>query len=236
VSAAFVSPQKLLLRYLRYPLDNLGQLSILLLGLFEEGSVGKSGEEVIPIVHAKLRARYGECRFLSGQGIAKGQRVEFDDNGKQVRCVIKTSSGGRISFAHRPDGTWSGLSECDRVVVVAPTSFEGDNIAVSMFDQQVLRDAFEANLAAQKTAGMDNVPCWIAPFHEMDRGVRGTGDGFGDKALWTEPMSETQPSATKPDNSPRAGPVHGLTLAEAKEGLARTFGVRPDQIEITIRG
>lgn len=195
-----------------------------------------NGEEAISIVHSKLRARHGECRIVSGQGIAKGQRVEFDDNGKRVRCVIKTSSGGRISFGRRLDGTWSGLSECDRVVVVAPTSLDGDNIIVSMFDQQVLKDAFEANLAAQKKAGMENVPCWIAPFHEKDRGVRGTGDGFGDKALWTEPMSETNRSVTKSDNSPRPGPVHGLTLAEAKEGLARTFGVRPDQIEITIRG
>ncbi|MDH2382845.1 hypothetical protein [Bradyrhizobium sp. CER78] len=188
------------------------------------------------MVHDKVRARHGACQIVSGQGIAKGQRIEFDEGGKRVRCVIKTSSGGRISFGRRPDGTWSGLSECDRVAIVAPTQLDGDDVTVSMFDQQVLKEAFEANLAAQQKAGMEKVPCWIAPFHEHDRGVRGTGDGFGARALWSEPLAATSPQANQIENKPPVVPIRGLTLAEAKEGLARTFGVRPDQIEITIRG
>ena len=193
-------------------------------------------EAILPVVRDKLRSRYGACEIVSGQGIAKGQRVEFEDNGKRVRCVIKTSSGGRISFGRRPDDTWSGLSECDRVVVVAPNSINGDDLTVSMFDRRVLLDAFEANLAAQKKAGMEKLPCWIAPFHEDDRGVRGTGDGFGGKAIWSEPLSAISTPMTK-----QLAPVHsdsaqGLTLAEAKEVLARTFGVSPDAIEIIIRG
>ncbi len=192
-------------------------------------------DELLPIIHNKLRSRYGECRLVSGQGIAKGQRVEFQDGGP-VRCVIKTSSGGRISFGRRPNGTWSGLSECDRVVVVAPTILDGEDIMVSMFDQQTLRDAFEANFAAQQKAGMEKVPCWIAPFHERDRGVRGTGDGFADKALWSEPLFSAAVPTNGISNQPSKNPPRGLTLAEAKEGLARTFGVSPDAIEITIRG
>lgn len=201
-------------------------------------------DDIIPVVHDKLRSRYGTISTLSGQGIARGQRLEFQDAGQRMRCVIKTSSGGRISFARRPDGTWSGLSECDRVVVVAPTELDGGDAMVSMFDKQVLLSAFDANLAAQQKAGMDKVPCWIAPFHEEGRGVRGTGDGFGEKALWHEPLSAASPSvsstaATVQNNSSapiQNGSAHGLTLAEAKEGLARTFGVSPDAIEITIRG
>ena len=135
---------------------------------------------------------------VSGQGIARGQRVEFENGGKPLRCVIKTSSGGRISFGRRSDGTWSGLSESDRVVVVAPTRLEGDDLMVSEFEQQVLMKAFEANLAAQQKAGMENVPSWLAPFHEEDRSVRGTGDGFGDKALWSEPLAGKTEPAAKP--------------------------------------
>src|SRR5579871_5810896 len=149
-------------------------------------SVKISTDEVLPIVHTKIRGRYGDCRIISGQGIAKGQRIEFADGGKKVRCVIKTSTAGRISFARRLNGSWSGLSECDRIVVVAPTEPEGKEITVSMFNSEVLREAFEANLAAQQKAGMAELPNWIASFHEIDRGVRGTGDGFGGKALWTE--------------------------------------------------
>ncbi len=197
--------------------------------------------DIIPVVHEKLRSRYGEVRIVSGQGIAKGQRVEFETGGRTMRCVIKTSSGGRISFGHRDDGSWSGLSESDRVVVVAPTSLEGDDLEVSEFEQKVLLDAFEANFAAQKKAGMDKVPCWLAPFHEEDRGVRGTGDGFAAKALWSEPLNGKGEAAAKhveasPTPSPANSVVRGLTLAEAKEGLAKSFGVSPDAIEIIIRG
>ena len=42
-----------------------------------------------------------------------------------------------------------------------------------------------------------------------------------------------------PEQKPVAQPVatgRALTLAEAKEGLALTFGVQPAQIEITVRG
>lgn len=37
-------------------------------------------------------------------------------------------------------------------------------------------------------------------------------------------------------NAASVEPEHGLTIAEAKRGLAKTFGVAEDAIEITIRG
>ncbi|MBL8705966.1 MAG: hypothetical protein JNM30_14035 [Rhodospirillales bacterium] len=46
------------------------------------------------------------------------------------------------------------------------------------------------------------------------------------------PPAEDEPSP-RPDNS---GNAKGLTIAEAKQALARTFGVTPDAVEITIRG
>lgn len=193
-------------------------------------------EEMLSRVHAKLHERYGVCEVISGQGIAKGQRVEFEDDGKRVRCVIKTSSEGRISFARRPDDTWSGLSECERVVVVAPAEMKGSDLIVSMYDQKALLEAFEANLAAQKKAGMEKLPSWLAPFHEDFRGARGVGDGFGTKALWSEPLFAAPATRTKSLASMQNTTAGSLTLAEAKEGLARTFGVSPDAIEIIIRG
>lgn len=195
--------------------------------------------DVLSIVHSVLQRRYGELTFVSGQGIAKGQRVEFDDKGSRVRCVIKTSAGGRISFGRRGDGTWSGLSESDRIVVVGPTELEGEDLTISMFGQNVLMDAFEANHAAQTTAGVGHVPSWIAPFHEEGRGPRGVGDGFGKKALWSEPMPGVLadgPVASSSLPAPAADQAGRLTLQEAKVGLARTFGVSPDAIEITIKG
>jgi hypothetical protein len=188
-------------------------------------------DAVIPLVHNALRARYGEITILSGQGIAQGQRVEFTDRGKRVRAVIKTSSGGRISFARRGDGSWSGLSETERVIVVGPTERHGDDLVMSEFDKRPIKDAFEANYAAQKKQGMsDDVPSWIAPFHEEGRGARGVGDGFMKHASWTEPLKPVSVSTVG------AAPMDRLTIPQAKEMLARTFGVSPDAIEIIIKG
>jgi hypothetical protein len=188
------------------------------------------------IVHEVLRRRYGHIEFLGGQGVSKGQRVSFDDSGQRVRCVIKTSNGGRISFKRRDDGSWSGLSDTDRVVIVGPTTLHGEDQLVRMFDQKVLLDAFEANHIAQEKAGMGHLPSWLAPFHEDYRTRRGVGDGFGEKAIWIEPLNGTSPASglkavTTSEESARA-----LTIAEAKLGLAKTFGVDVDAVEITIRG
>lgn len=48
---------------------------------------------------------------------------------------------------------------------------------------------------------------------------------------------ETMPEQSEKKNTlPKTPSSLGLTLAEAKKGLALTFGVPPDAIEITIRG
>src|ERR1700691_5381324 len=50
------------------------------------------------------------------------------------------------------------------------------------------------------------------------------------------PMPERRETASvAPSPSPRPD-VSGLTMAEAKQGLAITFGVQPEAIEIVIRG
>ncbi|VVM89114.1 hypothetical protein PS662_02732 [Pseudomonas fluorescens] len=52
-------------------------------------------------------------------------------------------------------------------------------------------------------------------------------------SLLHEPLT---PSADEDAITTKAGEVKALTLAEAKAGLALTFGVDVDRIEITIRG
>jgi hypothetical protein len=189
--------------------------------------------EVWEKVHNILRRRYGELTIITRQGVPKGQRVEIVDAGKRLKCVIKTSEGGRISFAHRPDGTWSGLSDADRVVVTGPGARSGE-LRVQMLDRKTLLKAFEANYNAQKDEGMEHLPCWISPQHEEGRGVRGTGDGFSEKALWSEVILRggdevVQQQGVTAEEEP-------ITIESAKRRLAKKYGVRPDQIEITIRG
>lgn len=60
--------------------------------------------------------------------------------------------------------------------------------------------------------------------------------GLDISALKWEPMPPVQIVAAPNEEPPRPSAVRGLTMLEAKKGLAATFGVSPDAIEITIRG
>jgi hypothetical protein len=191
-------------------------------------------QDTLPRVHEILQRRYGALTPLSGKGIVSGERVELDLNGKKVRCAIKTSTRGRISFGRRGENKWSGLDDSDFVVIVAPRTRNGDEHFVSMFDRATLKQVFDLNQAAHVKAGMGNRPNWIAPFHEKGRGPRGTGDGFGDRAMWTEPLDPTL--MPRPPGGGQEDSVRSLTIAQAKAGLAKTYGVPPDAVEITIRG
>lgn len=62
--------------------------------------------------------------------------------------------------------------------------------------------------------------------------------GIEFRKLNFQPMPQQEP-ATQPALATRSsvpGGVKPLTLAEARQGLAATFGVKPEAVEITIRG
>jgi len=205
--------------------------------------------EVSPVsleqIHAILRARYGALEFIQAKGVAAGQRVRFVDQGEPVSCVIKFSSPktlGRIAFGVMEDGSFSGLSDCDRVAVVGPVGPKSRQYQVSYYEQASLLGAWQANRDALKAAGKsEGGQSWLAPWHEEGRGFRGVGDGYQRHALWTEPLntrlmasSEPRPSLTEAREMTAAGLK--LTIREAKEALARNYDVPPDDIDIIIRG
>lgn len=51
-----------------------------------------------------------------------------------------------------------------------------------------------------------------------------------------KPMPTRDKALPQPDRQATASPPAMLTIAEAKKALAATFGVKPDAVEITIRG
>lgn len=59
--------------------------------------------------------------------------------------------------------------------------------------------------------------------------------GIDPEKLTWEPMPQAAQEA-QPATRPTPGPSPALSIAEAKLALAATFGVKPDAIEITIRG
>jgi len=56
------------------------------------------------------------------------------------------------------------------------------------------------------------------------------------KLKWQRVPEVTAPPAHQPAAVAAAQPVTRMTIDEAKKALAATFGVKPDAIEITIRG
>lgn len=191
--------------------------------------------DVLPKALHILMRRCGQLTSISGQGIMRGERNQFLQNGKLRSCIVKTSTHGRISFG-KGNGKWIGLEDSDFVVVVGPTAAHDPTRMVSMFEKSAMKAAFDANQAAQEKAGKGHLPNWIAPFHEEGRGARGAGDGFQGKALWTEPLDPKPgvPMSIAEGVLPESSP--GLTIEQAKQGLAKTFGVPPESVEITIRG
>lgn len=59
--------------------------------------------------------------------------------------------------------------------------------------------------------------------------------GIDARSLKLEPVSVTSGKAAPGKQGPSAAPRR-LTIAEAKDALAATFGVRPEDVEIHIRG
>jgi hypothetical protein len=74
----------------------------------------------------------------------------------------------------------------------------------------------------------DRNPIRYVPLHEL---------GIDLTTVKWEPMPEpAEPSEAAPDAQRNRAADMRLTMAEAKHGLALTFGVPPEAIEITIRG
>ena len=61
-------------------------------------------------------------------------------------------------------------------------------------------------------------------------------EGFTPKATKPDSLTPTAEIPSSGPKTPAGKPGRGLTIEQAKEGLAKTFGVSPEAVEITIRG
>lgn len=175
----------------------------------------------------------------SGSGVPKFSRVEIEKGAEKLACVIKTTTGGRISFTRAPDGTYFVLGDADRVIHAWRNADDPTKIRVSMFDKATVLKAFEANHKAKAERGMEHIPSWISPWPE--EGWRFTGSGFKDEALWSEMISigevETvTTSAPIPSHPSSEDPSSEIGIMDRiKAMLSEHLGVRPELIEIDVR-
>jgi hypothetical protein len=162
--------------------------------------------------------------------------------GKESKVVsIRTTQDTWIAFPRTEgDKGWRTLNEVDLVVAVSVDDPHNPKSAkVHMLDGDEMRDRFNRAYKARKQAG-HTIPIgrgvWVSLYiPEGSNPVSHVGAGAGLKTppIATIPLTDEAPpiveavSAAEDDFEP-------LTIPEAKRRLAITFGVKPENIKITV--
>ncbi len=183
---------------------------------------------------------------VSGFGNARIRRLTKD--GESKLAAIRTTQDQWIAFPRTQDDTkWATLSAVDAVVVASVDPDDPKVARVHMIDANELRRRFDRAYAARRSAG-HSLPVgrgmWIALYEkEVSDPVTlvGAGAGIASAPIARVPLA---PVGAPISNAPATATVQTaaagtaddgtLTIAEAKARLARTFGVDPSNIKITV--
>ncbi|WP_144296017.1 hypothetical protein [Ancylobacter novellus] len=177
--------------------------------------------------------------IAEGSGSPEFSQIVATRGAERLLCAIKitTQPHGRISFTRAPTGRWKVLDNVNYVIHAWQKPSSRDQVCVSMFEKEIIREAFELNFAAKRQHAMEQIPSWIGPIYEP--AWRFTGSGFGDKAIWTERVSlspQGSQSNQKADDAPTSSEEPGLGIMDRiKQMLSEHMGVRPELIEIDVR-
>jgi hypothetical protein len=196
------------------------------------------------------------------KGGVKGRVRQITRNGKTLLAAIRTSQDGWIAFPRNAypkngrDTKWVTLSDVD-VVVAAAINPEQPHVGlVHIFEAKELLERFDRAYAARRKEG-HSIPVgrgvWVSLYHpESDDPVNRVGGGIGllRKAFATIALDEEDDgdeeaaaAGPQPPRTPPASAAAGsedddgfepLTIAQAKTRLARTLGVDPSNIKITV--
>lgn len=184
------------------------------------------------------------------KGGGKGRLRRITKNGKSQLAAIRTSQDGWLGIPRTDDdASWVTLSEVDVVVVSAVDDPTSPKFAlVHIFDATELRERFDRAYAARREAG-HSLPVgrgvWVSLYHEESTDpVNRVGAGIGllRKPVATVPLDKEAAAGAQPARVPTATAAAGedddsfepLTIAQAKARLARTLGVDPGNVKITV--
>ncbi|MEX2271477.1 MAG: hypothetical protein WD690_08410 [Vicinamibacterales bacterium] len=178
------------------------------------------------------------------RGGGKGRLRRIAKDATVRLAAIRTSQDTWIAFPRNDDDTaWVTLSEVDVVVAVSVDDPERPQHAqVHFLEADELREHFDRAYAARTAAGHTITKgrgVWVSLYHEEGTSpVQRVGAGIGN----THPPIARIPLGGDGDHVPpiASSGASGadddlpLTIADAKRRLARTLGVRPDNIRITV--
>lgn len=191
-----------------------------------------------------LKAQGYAIEKVPGSGKSSMRRIV--KGRESMKVAIRTSQDRWLSFPRLPEnGDWRTLSEVDLVVAVSVNDRENPTHGVVHFLEQAdvlarFNRAYEARLEAGRNDPGDH-GVWISLYdEERDDPVSfvGAGAARGKQEMARVPLVLVQAGVAVADSSLTAGPAAAdqrpLTIAQAKQGLALTFGVDPSHIKITV--
>lgn len=184
------------------------------------------------------------------KGHGKGRVRRITKNGHSQLAVIRTTQDTWIAFPRNEDDTsWVTLDDVDVVVAASVDDPADPKFAlVHMFDAKEIRERFDRAYAARRAAD-HSIPVgrgvWVSLYREEGTNPIqnvGAGAGLAHPPIARVPLDEADPrgGGPPPVTPPRPTPGTGdaedesLTIAQAKARLARTLGVDPSSIKITV--
>lgn len=182
----------------------------------------------------------------SGFGNARIHRIA--KGGHSKLAAIRTTQDQWIAFPRTKDDTrWATLSDVDVVVVASVDPDDPKFARIHMIDAHELQRRFDRAYAARIEAG-HTIPIgrgvWIALYeNDISEPVTlvGAGAGIANDPIAHVPLAGVDAPAVSPlaaASTTRPGTGNAdegtLTIADAKRRLARTLGVDPSNIKITV--
>jgi hypothetical protein len=213
---------------------------------------------LVAAAYATLEREGWKVGRARGRGV-KGRVREITKDGKTQLAAIRTSQDHWIAFPrnqsprNQQDTKWVTLADVDVVVAAAVDDPTQPKFAqVHIFDAKDLRERFDRSYAARRKAG-HTIPVgrgmWVSLYYpDSDDPVNRVGGGIGldHPPIARMPLDESastsvggRPPAMPPTSYAAAGDdddFEPLTIPEAKARLARTLGVEPAAIRITVEG
>lgn len=179
---------------------------------------------------------------IARSGKASVRRIT---KGKEQKVVsIRTSQDTWIAFPRTADDAgWATLDEVDFVVAASVDDHLNPQYAqIHLVPGDEIRARFDRAYEARKKAG-HALPVgrgiWLSLYQTESATpvtLVGGGIGLAYPPIAKVPLSEMETDDGEHDPVPSFVRAAPLTIAEAKRGLAQSFGVSEDAIEITIRG
>mgnify|MGYP003631682317 FL=1 len=170
----------------------------------------------------------------SGTGVPKNSRLEVTDSEGTYYCIMKYTSSGRIHFV-RDGAGFKVLDDSDFILIVHAPSEEAKLVKIQLFRRNTIERAFNTAASALDEEKQGHVPIWLSP--ELEEGVRFTGSGFKDQAIWTEEVPLNFSSKMVESEEPALTKVEadiGI-MERVKNMIAIHVGVEPNQIEVDVK-